>query len=141
MSYLIDTCCISELIKPRPDAGVRDWFAAQDEFDLYLSVITFGELRFGIDRLPESARKEELRRWVAGNLEKRFQNRILPISKLTAEHWGSLRASLEKRGRPHPVLDLYIAATAMANDLCVVTRNVEDLKLTGVPVVNPWKTP
>ncbi|MDZ7771794.1 MAG: PIN domain-containing protein [Balneolaceae bacterium] len=95
MSYLIDTCCISELIKPRPDAGVRDWFAAQDEFDLYLSVITFGELRFGIDRLPESARKEELRRWVAGELEKRFQNRILPISKQTAECWGSLRASLE----------------------------------------------
>lgn len=138
MRYLVDTCCISELIKPRPDPGVQRWFSEHEELDLYLSVITLGELRYGIDRLPESARKEKLRKWVEDELEERFRDRVLSIGSHVARRWGRLRASLEAEGRPHPVLDLCIAATALEHDLTVVTRNVKDYQLTRVSLTNPW---
>lgn len=139
MSFLIDTCCISELIKPKPDSGVLKWFAAHDEFELYLSVITLGELRYGIDRLPESARKKELRAWLSKELEERFRNRVIPVGPEVARRWGALRSSLESEGRPHPVMDLFIAATALEHNLSVVTRNVDDLRMAGLSLVNPWK--
>lgn len=138
MSYLIDTCCISELIKKKPNPNVLKWFADQDELSMYLSVITFGELRKGIEKLPDSKKKKELNRWVKEDLKNRFKNRILNINIDEANKWGEISAVAEKNGKPLPAIDSLIAATALVHDLSIVTRNTQDMEGSGVEVINPW---
>ena len=138
MSYLIDTCCISELVKKKPNPNLLEWFADQDELSMFLSVITFGELRKGIERLPDSKKKKEINRWVKEDLKHRFKNRILNISLEGANKWGEVLATADKNGRPLPAIDSLIAATALVHDLSVVTRNTKDMEGSGVEVTNPW---
>jgi len=138
MSYLIDTCCISELVKKKPNPNVVKWFADQDELSMYLSVITFGELRKGIEKLPDSNKKKELNRWVKEDLNQRFKNRVLNITIEEVNKWGEILAAAEKDGKPLPAIDSLIAATAKVNDLSVVTRNTQDMEGSGVEVINPW---
>lgn len=138
MSYLIDTCCISELVKKRPNSNVVEWFSDQDELSMYVSVITFGELRKGIEKLPTSKRKNELHLWVKEDLSRRFKNRILNIDLEVANQWGMTLATAEKRGNPLPAMDSLIAATALVHDLSVVTRNTKDMETSGVDLINPW---
>ncbi|MCC5906840.1 MAG: type II toxin-antitoxin system VapC family toxin [Balneolaceae bacterium] len=138
MSYLIDTCCISELVKKKPNPNVVKWFADQDELSMFLSVITFGELRKGIEKLPDSKKKKELNRWVKEDLKHRFKNRILNINLEDANKWGEILAAAEKNGSPLPAIDSFIAATALVNDFSVVTRNTKDMEGSGVEVINPW---
>ena len=138
MSYLIDTCCISELVKKKPNPNVLKWFADQDELSMFLSVITFGELRKGIEKLPDSKKKQELNRWVKEDLKHRFKNRTLNINLEEANKWGKILATAEKNGEPLPAIDSLIAATAQVHDLSVVTRNTKDMKGSGVEVINPW---
>lgn len=138
MSYLIDTCCISELVKKKPNPNVVKWFADQDELSMFLSVITFGELRKGIEKLPDSKKKKVLNRWVKENLNQRFKNRVLKITFEEVNKWGKILAATEKDGRPLPAIDSLIAATALVHDLSVVTRNTQDMEGSGVDVINPW---
>lgn len=138
MSYLIDTCCISELVKKKPDPNVLKWFTDQDELSMFLSVITFGELRKGIEKLPHSKKKTELNRWVKEDLSQRFKNRVLNITMVEVNKWGKILSSSEKKGKPLPAIDSLIAATALVHDLSVVTRNTQDLEGSGVEVINPW---
>jgi len=138
MSYLIDTCCISELVKKKPNPNVVRWFADRDEFSMYLSVITFGELRKGIEKLPDSKKKKELSRWVKEDLSQRFKNRVLRIDMEEVNKWGELLAAAEQKGKPLPAIDTLIAATAQVHDLSVVTRNTQDMEGSGVEVINPW---
>ncbi|WP_340102676.1 type II toxin-antitoxin system VapC family toxin [Rhodohalobacter sp. 8-1] len=138
MSYLIDTCCISELVKKKPNPNVLKWFADQDELSMFLSVITFGELRKGIERLPDSKKKKEINRWVKEDLNHRFKNRILNINLEGANKWGEILTTAEKNGKPLPAIDALIAATALVHDLLVVTRNTKDMEGSGVEVTNPW---
>lgn len=138
MSYLIDTCCISELVKKKPNPNVVKWFADQDELAMYLSVITFGELRKGIEKLPDSKKKKELNRWVKEDLKQRFKNRVLNITIEEMNKWGEILAAAEKGGKPLPAIDSLIAATALTHDLSVVTRNTKDMEGSGVEVINPW---
>lgn len=138
MSYLIDTCCISELVKKRPNPNVVKWFSDQDELCLYISVITFGELRKGIEKLPTSKKKNELHRWVKEDLTHRFKNRILDIDLKVVNQWGEMLATAEKRGNPLPAMDSLIAATALVHELSVVTRNTKDMEGSGADVINPW---
>jgi predicted nucleic acid-binding protein len=138
MSYLIDTCCISELVKKKPNPNVVKWFADQDELSMFLSVITFGELRKGIEKLPDSKKKKELNRWLKEDLKHRFKNRILNINLEEANKWGEILAAAEKNGSPLPAIDSFIAATALVHDLSVVTRNTKDMEGSGVEVINPW---
>jgi len=138
MSYLIDTCCISELVKKKPNPNVVKWFAHQDELSMYLSVITFGELRKGIEKLPDSKRKKELNRWVKEDLNQRFKNRVLNITIEEVNKWGEILATAEKSGFSLPAIDSLIAATAKVHDLSVVTRNTQDMEGSGVDVINPW---
>ena len=138
MSYLIDTCCISELVKKKPDPNVVKWFADQDELSMFLSVITFGELRKGIEKLPESKKKKELNRWVKEDLKHRFKNRILNINMKEVNKWGEILATAEKKGKPLPAIDSLIAATAQVHGLTVVTRNTQDMEGSGTEVINPW---
>ncbi|TVR16930.1 MAG: type II toxin-antitoxin system VapC family toxin [Balneolaceae bacterium] len=138
MSYLIDTCCISELVKKKPNPNVVKWFADQDELSMFLSVITFGELRKGIEKLPDSKKKKELNRWVKEDLKHRFKNRILNINIEEVNKWGEILAAAEKSGKPLSVIDSLIAATAQVHDLSVVTRNTQDMEGAGVELINPW---
>lgn len=138
MTYLLDTAAVSEWVRPRPDPGVVGWLDEVDEDRTYLSVITIGELRRGVERLPPGRRRDRLATWLDDALVDRFAGRLLPVGREVAETWGRLTAALGKRGRSVGTADTLIAATAEAHQLRVVTRNVSDFEPTGVPVVNPW---
>jgi len=139
MSWLVDTCCISELIKKTPDENVVRWFSNTNELSLYISVITFGEIRKGIEKLTEPKRKQHLNHWVQAELTKRFKNRILAISLDVADSWGTILASAEQNGTPVPAINALIAATAHVHGLTVVTRNTKDMQKSGIQYVNPWE--
>lgn len=138
MAYLLDTCVLSELAKPRPDAGVLQWLEDTDEAHLYLSVVTLGELEKGIARLPVSARRSRIERWVRHDLAARFEGRLLDVDRQVAERWGAISGAAEARGTPLPVIDALIAASARVHDLEVVTRNTADLERCGARCLNPW---
>ena len=141
MSFLLDTCVLSEFVKPRPNVGVCDWVAAQNEHQLFLSVITVGELQKGISKLPVGRRRTDLQQWLECELLIRFQGRILDIDTAVAGTWGMLLGEAEGRGRPLPVIDVLMAATAQVHGCSVVTRNESDFEPTGIAVVNPWLFP
>lgn len=139
MDYLLDTNAISEWVKPRPDPGVVRWFDQVDEDRTYLSVITLGELRKGIDRLAGGRRRQRLDHWLTTELPERFTNRILPIDTTIADHWGRLLARTETAGTPIHGTDALIAATALAHQLHIVTRNVAHFQPTGIDIFSPWQ--
>lgn len=139
MAYLLDTCVLSELARPRPDAGVVQWLGAADEAQLYLSVVTLGELEKGIARLPASARRSRIERWVRQELTARFEGRLVDVDREVAERWGALSGASEARGAPLPVIDALIAASALTHGLDVVTRNTADLERCGARCLNPWR--
>ena len=138
MSFLLDTAVVSELVRKSPSAAVLEWIDGQDEASLFLSVLTIGELEKGVARLPASARRTRLQSWVRRDLVERFGGRLLPIDTRTAARWGSVSGESEKKGRPLPVIDCLIAATALVHGLTVVTRNIGDFERCGATCVNPW---
>lgn len=137
MAYLLDTCLVSELWKPRPNAGVVEWLEESDEEALFLSVLTLGEIRRGIDQLPAGKKRERLDKALV-TLRSRLSPRVLPISDVVAERWGALSAEAARRGKKVHVVDGLIAATALVTGLTVATRNVDDFSPTSVPVIDPW---
>jgi predicted nucleic acid-binding protein len=136
--YLLDTCVISEVTKPRPVGRVLTWLDTQDELALFLSVITFGELQKGISKLPTSRRQRQLQQWVDQELTRRFTGRILGIDREVALRWGTMTAAAEQQGKPLPVLDGLLAATAVVGGLTLVTRNTPHVQATGVALFDPW---
>lgn len=138
MKYLLDTCLVSELVKPAPNAGLLAWLAQQPEEHLFLSVVTIGEIQAGISKLPDSARKAMLTSWVTNDLLKRFAGRILAVDTEVAQTWGIKRGEAAARGTPLPLADAQIAATAIVGGLTVVTRNAADLERCGAMTLNPW---
>ena len=138
MSWLLDTCVISELVKPRPTPAVVAWIDACDEETLYLSVITIGELEKGVARLALSARRAKLQSWVRRDLAERFSGRLLAVDQPVAARWGALAGESAAREQPLPVIDGLIAATSLEHDLTVVTRNTDDFKRCGARCFNPW---
>ncbi|MEO8136040.1 MAG: type II toxin-antitoxin system VapC family toxin, partial [Betaproteobacteria bacterium] len=106
--------------------------------ELFLSVITIGELEKGIVRLPESAKRNALRQWARIEIADRFRDRLLTIDSGVAARWGALVGLAESRGQPLPVIDSLIAATGLQHDLIVVTRNTEDFERCGASCFNPW---
>lgn len=135
--FLLDTVIISELRKKRPDAGVLRWISGQEDNQLFLSVVTLGEIERGIEKqrsiAPEFA--EELATWLA-HLANLYADRILPITPIIARHWGRLSARLGNEGA-----DLLIAATGLVHGLTVVTRNTGHFESAGVIVINPFNKP
>jgi len=138
MTYLLDTCLISELVAKRPNQQVVDWLDAQPPEILYLSVITIGEIAKGINKLTASQRKDSLTIWLNETLPTRFGGRILGIDITTMLLWGELLGQLEPQGRILPVMDSLIAAIALQHSLHLVTRNENDFAGTGVVIINPW---
>lgn len=136
MSYLIDTNALSELKKRQPHPAVAQWFAARPAGSLYLSVLTLGELRKGIEAMPAGARKTSFLDWLENDIPPYFAGRILPVDRRIAERWGHLCGTA---GRPLPAIDSLLAATALEQGLTLVTRNVVDFDLPGLSVINPWQ--
>ena len=139
MTYLLDTCVISELVTKQPNLHVVQWVDSIDEDKLFLSAITIGEIKRGIEKLADSSRKSALAEWLEGDLLIRFTDRILPIDIPVMLFWGQLTADLERQGRPMPAIDSLIAATCLQARLDLVTRNESDFAHSGVAVVNPWE--
>ena len=135
MSFLIDTCVLSELVKPRPAQEVSEWVDAAPPDTLFVSVLTFGEIRKGVEKLPDGRRRATIVAWLETDLPKWFEDRVLPIDAGVADEWGRLVA----RPGNIPAIDSLIAATALRHRLAVVTRNEADFAATGVDLLNPWK--
>jgi predicted nucleic acid-binding protein len=138
VSWLLDTCVITELVRPRPKASVVRWVQERDEDALFLSVITIGELEKGIAKLPDSTKRVTLEQWVRRELADRFRDRLLVIDSGVAARWGAMAGASEARGLPLPVIDSLIAATSLQHDLTVVTRNTDDFERCGARCFNPW---
>ena len=136
MTFLIDTNIISELRKgDRADPAVATWWNGVDEDDLWLSPLVLGEIRKGVElvRQRDPGKAEALEAWLA-DVNSHFGDRVLPIDTAVAEQWGMINAI-----RPVPVIDALLAATAKANGLILVTRNVADVAGLGVDVLNPFE--
>lgn len=136
--YLVDTNVISELAKPSPQPAVRQWAQEVDPDSLFISVITVGELRKGIVLHPDPVRRARLDKWKREVLANWFAGRILDITDDIAERWGELSALSQQAGRPLPVLDLLLAASAAEHRLTIVTRNAAHFQGIGVDVLSPW---
>ncbi len=139
MNIMLDTCAISELRKSDSSKSFLEWFKNCDERLLYLSSVTFGELRYGIDILPDGRRKNELLMWYA-QLCLSYKGHIIMPSFEAYEQWGVLRAQCKRVGKPLGMADGLIAATALNTGMAIVTRNVSDFQGLGVELINPWDT-
>jgi toxin FitB len=137
--YLLDTNCISELVRAKPEPAVVAWIEATDESLLYLSVLTFGEIRKGLTELPQGKRRTHLETWLEIELRARFAGRILPIDFPVADRWGVLAATAKKEGQALSTIDGLLAATALEHNLTVVSRNAGDFAPTQVRILNLWK--
>ena len=138
MSYLIDTCVISELVKKKPNKKVVEWVKNSNENSLFISVLTIGEIQKGITKLPDSKRKEALKHWLDNDLQQRFHHRVLKITLEISILWGTIQGNSEKIGKVITPIDGLIAASGIVNRLTVVTRNVKDMEDCGVDLLNLW---
>jgi len=134
--YLLDTNILSETRRKQPDPRVTSFLASTDDSALYISALSLGELRKGIaiKERTDPASAHQLTTWADG-LELGFADHILAIDAAIARLWGELSAD-----RPRPVIDTLLAATAIAHNLTLVTRNTTDLRGIKVPILNPWTT-
>lgn len=137
MRALIDTCVLSEVQRKQGNPHVRERIEALAAEEMFLSVLTLGELRKGIDKLKASARKRSLASWF-DQVVLAAQDRILPVDLETSVIWGEITAKSEKKGKPIPAIDGLLAATALRHGLHLMTRNVADFEATGVMLINPW---
>ena len=138
MSFLLDTNVVSEWTKPHPNPGVIEWLQRVNEDDVFLSVVTFAELRHGIERLAAGARRRRLDEWLRSELPGRFEGRIALVDGAVADEWGRLVARRGAAGHPILAMDALIAATARVHSLTLVTRNVSDFSPSLKSVLNPW---
>lgn len=138
MSWLLDTCILSEYANKSPAPEVIAWLDEQDEASLFISVISLGEIEKGILKLRTSdpRRSQKLTAWL-GKVEQRFSGRILPLDATAFHVWAQIAAHAETAGQPVPVMDSLLMATAQCHGLTVVTRNVHDFALYP-QVFNPW---
>lgn len=134
MRTLVDTNVLSEARRSGGHPGVRQSLASIDPEDLYLSVLTIGELVKGVEKLPDGTRRRELDAWVR-QIQEHHADRILPVDLRVARLWGELCA---RSARTLPAIDAMIAATALRHDLALMTRNVKDFEGTGVRLVDPF---
>lgn len=137
--FLLDTNCISELVRAQPEPRVLEWIEAAAESLLYLSVLTLGEIRKGVAGLPQSKRRTHLETWLEVELQARFSGRILPIDTAIADRWGLVAAEAKRAGRSLSAIDGLLAATALQHNLTIVSRNVTDFAITQAPLLNPWE--
>ena len=138
MSFLLDTNVLSEPMKERPNSRVLAWLAQVNEDQVFVSVVTVTELRYGVERLAVGKRRDRLDSWLRKDLISRFEGRILPVDVPIADACGGLMARSESMGRPIEARDAFIAATAEVHGLTLVTRNTSDFEPTLKAIISPW---
>jgi len=139
MKYLLDTCVISELAKKRPHEAVLRWMDVVEDADLFISSVTVGEIRKGIERLPvNDARRFRLEAW-CNSVVQSFENRVISFDREVASEWGRIVGSSMREGRSRSLIDMQIAATAFRFGMVLVTRNTRDMEGEGVEVLNPFE--
>lgn len=139
LNYLLDTCVISEFVKPKPERRVLDWLNSIESERVFLSVVTLGEIQAGISGQRNANRRTELEEWLNVDLAAQFANRILPLDEAVFKTWGQLTAHLKQVGKPMSIMDSLIAATALYHKMTLVTRNLSDFEHAGVSLFNPWE--
>ena len=137
--FLIDTNVISEFVRPDPSERVIRWFESADPSTLFASVVTFGEIRLGIEDLPVGKRRTALEQWLEEGVPAWFESNLLPVTKAIADRWGRITIEAKRKGVTVATADGLIAATALEHGLTVVTRNVKDFDGLGVLLFNPWE--
>jgi len=138
LSFLLDTNVISEWTKPQPDPGVIKWLAGLDEDQAFLSVISFAEIRRGVEKMPRGRKRVHIETWLQNDLPARFELRILPIDEVIAQLWGIVMDRSARQGKTIGAMDAFLAATALDRDLTLVTRNTKDFGGLEVKLLNPW---
>ena len=141
MNYILDTNVVSELVAQEPNHHVIQWIDSIDPESIFLSVISIGEIKKGIEKLPDSKRKERFLSWLEQDLLVRFRDHIIPLDFSALLTWGQLAADLEKVGKPMPAIDSLLAATALETGYTLVTRNTADFESAGIRLLNPWDSP
>jgi toxin FitB len=137
--FLLDTNVLSELRRPAPDQRVLAFIAGQPLHQLYVSTVTFAEIRVGIEQVTEAVRRAELTTWLTNRLRPMFEDRCLPITEDIMLKWRLLVVKGKKGGHTFSQPDLIIAATALHHGLTLVSRNSTDFEKTGVAILNPWR--
>ena len=137
--WLLDNNVLSELRKPKPERKVITFVASQPLEQIYVSVVNFAEIRFGIELVSDAAKRSDLNDWLAHKVRPMFENRVLAISEDVMLKWRLLVEEGRGAGHTFSQPDLIIGATALCHDLTVVTRDTTDFEHAGVPVLNPWR--
>ena len=138
--FLLDTNIVSEFNRTGPpDERVRQWLVSVPLDSLHISVVTLGEIRFGIDLLPAGKRRAQLEQWMEREFPSWFEGRILPVDEEVVKQWASLAADRQRQGKPLPNFDGLIAATALQHGLTLATRDVNDFRDLGITLFNPWE--
>jgi hypothetical protein len=140
VKYLLDTNVVSEWTRPKPSPNLVTWLAEADEDRLHISVVTFAEIRYGIEKMATGRRRDALAAWLEGELAERFEGRVLGIDRPVADAWGVVMARARATGHSMATMDGFLAATAAARGLTLVTRDTNDFRGAGVAMFNPWQT-
>ena len=140
MKYLVDTCVLSELAKSKPNPNVVKWLKSHCDGNLFfVSVVTLGEIKEGIETLPnEDPRREKLRMWFEERILGAYEESIVDFDRQVALKWGEIKGMTNRMGRTRPDLDAQIAATAVVHNMTVLTRNISDMEYTGAELENPF---
>lgn len=138
MKVLLDTCVLSDLRRSDGNPRVRMSVENYPDSDLFISVLSLGEIIKGIGLLAPGEKKEGLQRWIQG-IEQNYADRMLPIDGETSRIWGEITARARAQGITVPAVDGLIAATALRYGLHLMTRNTADFAATGVLLTNPWE--
>ncbi|MCR5860539.1 type II toxin-antitoxin system VapC family toxin [Mesorhizobium sp. J428] len=138
MRLLLDTNVLSEVTKPAPDTRVLKWLNGLDEDRSFISAISIAEIRRGVALMDPGRKREALAEWLAEDLPQRFEHRVLPVDEPVALAWGDLMGLAKRSGRGLSSMDGLIAATAIAHDLTLATRNRKDFEGFGLKLLDPW---
>ena len=137
MRYLLDTCIVSEPFKRQPNPHVIAWLRSVDQSSLFTPAVVLGEMSKGVEKMPASARRAMLEKWIA-DYRRFYADNIVAFDAEVAMLWGKLVGRLQLEGVSLPVIDSQIAATAICHGMTLVTRNVRDMQATGAQVFNPF---
>lgn len=140
MNVLLDTNVLSEPMRARPDSRVLLWLHELDEDRAFMSVVSLAEIRRGVALLDPGRRRDALSHWLEHHLPERFEGRLLQVDAATALAWGDVMAGAKRAGRGLSSMDGLLAATALAHDLTLATRNIKDFEGLGIRLIDPWLT-
>ena len=138
MRLLLDTNVLSEVTKPRPEGRVLEWLDGLDEDRSFISVVSIAEIRRGVALMDNGRKRDSLVEWLASDLPQRFEHRVIPVEERVALAWGDLMGDAKRNGRGMSSMDGLIAATAIAHDLTLATRNIKDFEGFGINLTDPW---